>query len=230
MRTIFNKHLLIGFALLVLLLPSAAMASKATPTPGGPVGPDPASICNVIAGNLLANCGFETGDFTGWTQSGDTGYTGVGPAGTVGYDPNSGTYFAYLGPVGSDGFLSQTFADTLGATYLLQWYLNSNGSTPNDFDAEVDGVTLFTATDIPNTSGYVHHTYDFVGTGADTVTFSFRDDPDYLALDDTSVSPAITVIPEPGTFVLWSLALVTFIAVAWWKRRSSSGASLGVIS
>src|SRR5262249_25511034 len=28
--------------------------------------------CTVVAGNLVNNCGFETGDFTGWTQGGDT--------------------------------------------------------------------------------------------------------------------------------------------------------------
>ena len=26
------------------------------------------SICDNIAGNLVVNCGFETGDLTGWTQ------------------------------------------------------------------------------------------------------------------------------------------------------------------
>ena len=33
--------------------------------------------CDLVADNLVTNCGFETGDFTGWTQSGNTGFTGV---------------------------------------------------------------------------------------------------------------------------------------------------------
>jgi len=54
------------------------------------------------------NCGFETGDFTGWTQSGNTGFTSVtGSFG--GIAPNSGNFPACMGPVGSDGLLSQTF-------------------------------------------------------------------------------------------------------------------------
>ena len=64
-----------------------------------------ASICDSIAGNVIVNCGFETGDFTGWTLTGNTGFTGVTSGSPY---VNSGTYGAYLGPVGSDGFLSQS--------------------------------------------------------------------------------------------------------------------------
>ena len=35
------------------------------------------SICDSIAGNLVANCGFETGTFSSWTQSGNTDFTGT---------------------------------------------------------------------------------------------------------------------------------------------------------
>src|SRR5262249_25131594 len=53
------------------------------------------------AGNLV-NGGFETGDFTGWDLSGNTGFTGVSAI-----NPHSGTYAAFLGPIGSLGFLCQ---------------------------------------------------------------------------------------------------------------------------
>ena len=29
------------------------------------------SICDGIAGNIVSNCGFESGDFTSWTRSGN---------------------------------------------------------------------------------------------------------------------------------------------------------------
>jgi hypothetical protein len=45
-----------------------------------------ASICSMVTGNLVGNCGFETGDFTDWTLAGGLG--GVNPnAGVEGQDP-----------------------------------------------------------------------------------------------------------------------------------------------
>src|SRR5262249_48593705 len=41
-------------------------AQGKTIAPGGVGSP---SICDAIAGNLVTNCGFESGDFTGWTQT-----------------------------------------------------------------------------------------------------------------------------------------------------------------
>src|SRR5437762_14133373 len=60
------------------------------------------SICDGIAGNIVANCGFETGTFASWTQSGNTGFTAVGTIGV-----NSGNFAASFGPVGSLGFIDQ---------------------------------------------------------------------------------------------------------------------------
>jgi hypothetical protein len=187
---------------LAAALSAVAFADKLPPASGGPLPPDPPSICDAIAGNMLTNCGFETGDFTGWTLSGNTSFTGVTAGPFDGFVANSGTYFAFLGPIGSLGFLSQTLATTPGAAYNISFFLVSDGATPNEFDVEWGGATVFDATNIPSTGGtYVLTSIPVVATSSSTtVSFSFQNNPGYLALDDTSVVPAS--VPEPSSILL----------------------------
>src|SRR5947208_8894751 len=54
------------------------------------------SICDSVTGNIVSNCGFETGTFASWTQSGSTqGVVAV----AVGVG-SSGSYGALLAPIG----------------------------------------------------------------------------------------------------------------------------------
>jgi hypothetical protein len=171
-----------------------------------------ADICSMVPHNLLANCGFETGDFTGWTISGNTGFTFVSDS-----FPNSGTYSAMLGPIGSDGFLSQTFNDVAGAVYTIGAYVASDGGIPNDFAIEWNGTTLLNLPNIPS-DAYTLYTATAVGTGHDTVSFGYRDDPGYIYLDDTfvAVPPAI---PEPGYWAVIPVVLVALFVAR--KRRDA---------
>ena len=68
--------------------------------------------------NLLVNGSFETGDFTGWTLTGNTGFTGV-QGNFGGVDPEDGNFQSFWGPVGSDGFMSQTFVDNPGQALVV---------------------------------------------------------------------------------------------------------------
>jgi hypothetical protein len=171
-----------------------------------------ADVCTAVVGNLVTNCGFETGDFSGWSQGGNTGATFVA-SNFDSFTPNSGTFFAALGPVGSDGTLSQTLTTVPGTLYAITWFLGSDGGTPNDFSATWGGTTLFSQKNLPTTNGtYNEFTTNIAASTSTTVLmFSFRNDPGYQALDDVSV--ASTTTPEPGFYALLGVGLAGLIQI-----------------
>jgi hypothetical protein len=119
------------------------------------------SICNAIPENLIVNCGFETGNFSRWTQSGNTIASFVAGPGLLGDPldkPHSGNHFAVLGPVGSDGFLSQTFADTAGQVLRIEFFLANEAGTLNDFHASFDSDQLLSLTN-DSAHGYIDYTF-----------------------------------------------------------------------
>jgi len=93
--------------------------------------------------NMIANGGFETGDFSGWTVSSSDVYSHVATGASDGYHPHaSGNNFAALGDFSGSGALSQTVATSSGQLYTLTYFLASKGDHDTTFSALWDGVTL----------------------------------------------------------------------------------------
>lgn len=178
--------------LLKILAFTCLVAVAAMPLSAGSLSP-----CGSVAGNLVANCGFESGNFTSWTTGGNFEDTEVVSSPFYVYSgANSGSDYAVLGPVGSDATLSQTLSTAVGGMYTFSFYFASVGDSPADFTASWDGTPLLSLVN-PNTgSSYTQYQYAVTGTGSDAIQFTFRDDPAYMALDDVVVG---STTPEPGT-------------------------------
>ena len=156
------------------------------------------------APNLLTNGGFETGNFTGWTGTGNTTFNGVqcpGPGPTV----FEGNCSAFFGPIGSLGGISQTLNSlTVGDFYTVSFAFEPDGGTPSSFSASFGAANLLSLTNPP---GGPYSVYSFVTqatAASQTLAFNFRDDPGFLFLDAVSVTAAV---PEPATLALFGLAL-----------------------
>jgi len=152
----------------------------------------------------LTNGGFETGDFTGWTQTGNTTFNGVqcpGPGPTV----FQGNCSAFFGPVGSIGGIAQTVTGLVtGDFYNLSFAFLPDGGNPSSFAASFGGNTLVSLTNPPGSANFQVFSFNVRAAGTSAaLAFDFRDDPGFLFLDGVTLT-----VPEPASVALLGTGLV----------------------
>jgi len=212
-----------GFLLIAVIAFGIFTAASAMASP----------ICNGATKNLVANCGFETGDLTSWIISGNTANPGGNYYGVDGFDANSGNYGAYMSEDAIDGgtspvVLSQILTTKVGDVYQITFSLEQDtapdGTTVHTFDSSFGGAALL---DLAPTAGSpgsvgVFNQYTFTETATSTSTdlsFSFRNDDWYWSFDDVSVVDTSVPAPEPSSCVLMGAAV---LALAGLKRITAA--------
>jgi subtilase family serine protease len=149
---------------------------------------------------LVQNGGFETGDFSFWTLTGDaSGNSSLVDDGSItGVTPYDGNYCADLSEFGSVANLTQTLPTQAGEHYLLSfWLANVDvfgfGSSPNEFLVKWNGNTLSSQFNQPEYDWTYMQFVVAATTNSTVLQFGFRNDEFFFGLDDVSVTP----LPDP---------------------------------
>jgi hypothetical protein len=183
------------------------------------------SVSHASAGNILVNGGFETGDFTGWSQS-DWFIDSLNPNSGV-YDASTGCFGASCTTPGDPdaAYLYQDLTTTPGTTYDLSFFFDSGQLATSASELLVlwgdpTAPSLSTVTDLVDvdTSGaYVEYTGTVTATSSTSqLEFLGRQDLDFYYLDDVSLTAATSSVPEPGSLLT---VLTGLVAVIVGQRR-----------
>ncbi len=168
------------------LFSTFCFAQQKAPPSGRAIQADQPSQCDNpidFPGNLVMNCGFETGNFNNWTVTGPTDFVGVDAD-----HAQSGNFGAFFGAIGDFTRLTYIVPTRQGQNYHVEFQLaNPEGGTGTSFQAFL-GNNFLMALEDSDPDNYRLFVFDVTVDFTDAqLFFDFRQDPNYWWFDDVYV-------------------------------------------
>jgi hypothetical protein len=172
---------LVGFSFLAVAAPQATPENQVSPESNKAT--QGASQCDEVAGNIVVDCGFESGSLIYWYRYGPPIY-GVIEGSPVAH---SGNWGAKFNPPFSLQFISQVLSTTAGQSYVLSHWLRNEGR-PSRFQLYWDGDLILDQVDCPAIP-YAQFVVDDLVASSDSteLRFGFYNFEDYFWVDDIVV-------------------------------------------
>jgi hypothetical protein len=169
----------------------------------------------VTMANMVLNGGFEEGNFTSWDAFEVYVYEDL----TTPFAAQSGSFSAVWNNAGP-GFLKQELSTVAGQGYIVDFWTSLGAGYKNDgsfFTAKFGREVLvhFSDSDLTNPANwnfppnYQHFVFPVIGTGNDTIEFSFYSAESEGWLDNISVN----AVPIPGAVWLLGTGIVGLASV-----------------